>query len=229
MSQDYPALRPIYPRTIIRIFFSVMTMSSTTTPSIDKRIYELLLRPGNIQFTVRCLRDQYIEKYDVDTLHKAILRRFIYERVKKLVSAGFVEKDSQQRKRDQAYHVKPKMKEAELNFDGEDFEIWLQRISPQVIEEQKPSTKISIPNKGKDRDIETSYISYSALEKKLNEAQSRFLESLGETEAFQQLMKDHPELKPNISCDYRSAREQSSRLLGHVSALEKALRHLKGS
>ena len=71
--------------------------------------------------------------------------------------------------------------------------------------------------------------SYTVLEKKLNEAQSRFLESLGEVEAFQQLMSDHPELNNSLSIDYHSAHERSSRLLGHVSALEKAISRLSGS
>lgn len=39
-------------------------------------------------------------------------------------------------------------------------------------------------------------------------------------------MSDYPELKPGITLDYRDAHERSSRLLGNVSALEKALHRL---
>ncbi len=74
---------------------------SRNLPSIDRRIIELLLKPENVTFCVQSLRDQYIEQYDINPVHKAPLRRFIYERVRKLIKAQFVEKDSEIKSRGQ--------------------------------------------------------------------------------------------------------------------------------
>ncbi|MDR5900140.1 hypothetical protein QC823_14250 [Halomonas vilamensis] len=170
-----------------------------------------------------------MEQCDVNPAHKAPLRRFIYERVRKLVKAQFVEKDSETRKRGQQYHVSPLLMETDLGTDEDDFASWLHRTNPQT--SQKPvinDARQSPSEEGRQAD-KAPADSHSVLEKKLNDAQSRFLESLGEVEGFQQLMSDHPELKSSLSIDYRSAHERSSRLLGHVSALEKALNRLNGS
>ncbi|GED47365.1 hypothetical protein HME01_32170 [Vreelandella aquamarina] len=199
---------------------------SRNLPSIDRRIIELLLKSENATFCVQGLRDQYLELYDVNPTHKALLRRFIYERIKKLVKAHFVVMDSERRKRGQQYHVSNLLLETDLSTDEDGFGEWLQRIQPQASNKlannqgKAPSAEESKPDQRLSIDSQTT------LEKKLSEAQSQFLESLGEVETFQQLIHDHPELKHTLSADCRKAHEHSSRLLGRVSALEKALRHV---
>lgn len=202
---------------------------SRNLPSIDRRIIELLLKPENATFCVQSLRDQYIEQYDVNPVYKAPLRRFIYERVRKLIKTQFVEKDSEIKNRGQKYHVNSMLKEADIGSDADDFAAWLQRTHPQTPKEPIINEGILSPSEENRREENTPAGSQTVLEKKLSEAQSRFLESLGEVEAFQELMGDHPELKSSLSIDYHSAHERSSRLLGHVSALEKALSRLNGS
>ncbi|MGP9571374.1 hypothetical protein ACT3RL_10610 [Halomonas sp. AOP5-CZ2-32] len=202
---------------------------SRNLPSIDRRIIQLLLKPENSTFCVQSLRDQYLELYSVNPVHKAPLRRFIYERIKKLVKAHFVEKDSERRKRGQLYHVGAALLEADLGNPEDDFAEWLQRTHPQTPNEPVTNNTSQSNSEENRQAVKAPADSYTVLEKKLNEAQSRFLESLGEVEAFQQLMRDHPELNNSLSIDYRSAHERSSRLLGHVSALEKAIRRLSGS
>ncbi|WP_404471252.1 hypothetical protein LG301_11265 [Vreelandella venusta] len=202
---------------------------SRNLPSIDRRIIELLLKPENVTFCVQSLRDQYIEQYDVNPVHKAPLRRFIYERVRKLIKAQFVEKDSEIKSRGQKYHVSSMLIEADLDTDEDDFVSWLQRTHPQTPNEPVTNDASQSNSEENRQAVKAPADSYTVLEKKLNEAQSRFLESLGEVEAFQQLMRDHPELNNSLSIDYRSAHERSSRLLGHVSALEKAISRLSGS
>lgn len=202
-----------------------MAMSSTT-PSIDARIFEFLLNPENAQFTVRSLRDQYMEQYDIEAQHGADLRRFIYERIRVLITAGLIEKDREQRKRDQLFHVTPSLKKAELCLEGECFEAWHQRLVPHLKGKSKAPTIKENAGQEKKDDGHIENASYATLEKKLKETKSDFFAALGEAETFQQLMSDYPELKPGITLDYRDAHERSSRLLGNVSALEKALHRL---
>lgn len=202
---------------------------SRNLPSVDRRIIQLLLKPENSTFCVQSLRDQYLELYSVNPVHKAPLRRFIYEHVRKLIKGQFVQKDSEIKSRGQKYHVSSMLIEADLGTDEDDFVSWLQRTHPQTPNE--PAINVASRSNGEEnrQTVKVPADSCTVLEKKLNDAQSRFLESLGEVEAFQQLMRDHPEFNNSLSIDYRSAHERSSRLLGHVSALEKAISRLSGS
>ena len=206
-----------------------MVMSGTP-PSIEKRIFELLLNTNNAQFTIRSLRDQYANQHGISAEYRADLRRFIHERIKKLIIAGLVEKDSEKRKRDQLYFVLPSIRESGLSLEGESFESWHQRLVSQTAKETIDPTVLP----KEDRTCEQSLsarkaASLFALEKELKETQSEFLSTLGEVEAFRELMDDYPDLKPSIVVDHRDAYDRSARLMGRVRALEKSLHRLGGT
>ncbi|MDH1930483.1 hypothetical protein [Pseudomonas sp. GD03696] len=52
------------------------------------------------------------------------------------------------------------------------------------------------------------------------------LTSVGEAECYKQLIAEMPQLKNEIENDYIQARDRSSRLLGHLRAVEKTLKLL---
>jgi len=207
----------------------VMVMSGNTL-SIEERIFELLSDANNAQFTIRNLRDQYANQHGISAGYRADLRRFIYERIKKLISAGLVEKGSEKRKRDQLYNVLPSIRESGLSLEGESFESWHQRLVSHTAKETIDPTVLP----KEDRSCEQSpsarkAASLFALEKELKETQSEFLSTLGEVEAFRELMDDYPDLKPSIVVDHRDAYDRSARLMGRVRALEKSLHRLGGT
>ena len=49
---------------------------------------------------------------------------------------------------------------------------------------------------------------------------------MGEAERYKQLLGDMPELREKVEDDYLEARDRSSRLLGHLRAVEKTLKTL---
>lgn len=202
---------------------------SGTLPSIEERIFELLVKTDNAQFTIRSLRDQYAHQHGIAAEHHAALRRFIYERIKKLITAGLVEKDREKRKRDQLYFVLPSIREAGLSLEGESFETWHQRLVTQAPKEKN----VTITPKEEDNCVQSTIARKAAnqfaLEKELKETQSEFLSTLGEVEAFRELMDEYPDLKPSIVVDHRDAYDRSARLMGRVRALEKSLHRLGSS
>lgn len=206
-----------------------MVMSGTP-PLIEERIFELLLETEDAQFTIRSLRDQYAQRYGIAAKHHADLRRFIYERIKKLITAGWVEKGREKRKRDQLYFVLPSIREAGLCLEGESFESWHQRLVAPAPKETA-STTVTSKEEGSCVQSTTARkaVSQLALEKELKETQSEFLSTLGEVEAFRELMDEYPDLKPNIVVDHRDAYDRSARLIGRVRALEKSLHRLEGT
>ncbi|WP_336270010.1 hypothetical protein [Vreelandella arctica] len=201
-------------------------MSAPLT-SIDKRLFELLVAPENARFTIRSLRDQYADQNGIPSKHRPALRRFIYERIKKLINAGLVEKDSEKRKRDQLYHSLPSISGAGICIEDESFEGWHQRLVPQADNETEKEAIIRKEQDGCEQGINAKKAaSHLALEKELKETQSEFLSTLGEVEAFRELMDEYPELKPDIIVDHRDAYDRSARLMGRVRALEKSLHRL---
>lgn len=203
---------------------------SGTTPSIEERIFELLLDTNNGQFTIRSLRDQYASQHGISATYRADLRRFIYERIKKLTAAGLVEKDSEKRKRDQLYNVLPSIRGASLCLEGESFESWHQRLVSQTVNETIDTTALPKgENSFEQSPSARNAASQLALEKELKETQSEFLSTLGEVEAFRELMDEYPDLKPSIIVDHRDAYDRSARLIGRVRALEKSLHRLGGT
>lgn len=203
-----------------------MVMSSNP-PSIEERIFELLLDTNNAQFTICSLRDQYANQHGISATYRADLRRFIYERIKKLIAAGLVEKDSEKRKRDQLYNVLPSIGGASLCLEGESFESWHQRLVSQTEHEKIDKTVLPKEDSSSEQSISArKAASQFALEKELKETQSEFLSTLGEVEAFRELMDEYPDLKPSIVVDHRDAYDRSARLMGRVRALEKSLHRL---
>lgn len=53
-----------------------------------------------------------------------------------------------------------------------------------------------------------------------------FLSSMGEAERYKLLLDDMPHLRDKVEGEYLEARDRSSRLLGHLRAIEKTLKTL---
>ena len=64
---------------------------------------------------------------------------------------------------------------------------------------------------------------YQRLEATLKEVRLDFLTSMGETERYKQLLDEMPHLRSHVEHEYQEARDRSSRLLGHLRAVEKTL------
>ncbi|MOA63325.1 hypothetical protein D3C78_1890100 [compost metagenome] len=59
-----------------------------------------------------------------------------------------------------------------------------------------------------------------------NEIRLDFLSSMGEAERYKLLLDDMPHLRDKVEAEYLEARDRSSRLLGHLRAIEKTLKTL---
>ena len=64
------------------------------------------------------------------------------------------------------------------------------------------------------------------LEALLKEIRLDFLASMGEAERYKLLLDDMPHLRDKVEGEYLEARDRSSRLLGHLRAIEKTLKTL---
>ena len=74
--------------------------------------------------------------------------------------------------------------------------------------------------------LESSVNTDLQLEALHKEIRLDFLASMGEAERFKLLLDEMPHLRNKVEGEYLEARDRSSRLLGHLRAIEKTLKTL---
>lgn len=212
-------LRTYRPRIIIRIFALFLLVPSMKSASFifDRRLYELLQEPGRTSFTTRELRDAYAARLSGTQFRIADVRRYVYEQIRRLVRAGWVSPDEDRRVRGQVYHLQPIPTHLQLELIDNAFNSLMAAGMPE------PGTAV--------RDAEALPLESSAntdlqLEALHKEIRLDFLTSMGEAERFKLLLEEMPHLRDKLEGDYLEARDRSSRLLGHLRAIEKTLKTL---
>jgi hypothetical protein len=184
----------------------------------DRRLYGLLQEEGRTKFTTRELRDAYAKTLEGMNFRIADVRRYVYEQIRRLLRAGWVVLDEDRRVRGQVYHLLPTPVHLQLELIDNGFENSLMAAGGL---EQDTAV----------RDVEALPLKSSAntdqqLEALHKEIRLVFLSSMGEAERYKLLMEDMPHLRDKVEGEYLEARDRSSRLLGHLRAIEKTLKTL---
>lgn len=184
----------------------------SATFRLDRQVYELLTDERFQQFTIRSLRDRYANsvKGSVDDL---TLWRYIYDQVRRLKRIGWIRQDQVHRKRDQVFHVLElpttvTLVLIESSPDSPDPEVDLEHT---VFERDNPNPRFSPTMR---------------LESLAKEIRLDMLTAMGEAERYKQLFTEMPALRPQIEDDYLEARDRSSKLLGHLRAVENTFKML---
>jgi hypothetical protein len=184
----------------------------------DRRLYELLQEEGNTRFTTRELRDAYAKRLVGIAFRVSDVRRYVYEQIRRMLRMGWLIHDEERRARGQVYHLQPIPAHLQLELIENGFEYSLKTASqpelePSVLDDVAVPLK---PSSDADQHLE-------ALHK---EIRLDFLSSMGEAERFKLLMEDMPHLRDKVEGEYLDARDRSSRLLGHLRAIEKTIKTL---
>ncbi len=184
----------------------------------DRRLYELLQESERSSFTTRDLRDAYAARLNGIHFRIADVRRYVYEQIRRLVRAGWVYPDEDRRVRGQVYHLQPIPAELQLELIDNGFESSLKTASdpekePAVLEVETLPLKSPADT---DQQLEVLH----------KEIRLDFLASMGEAERYKLLLDEMPHLRNKVEGEYLEARDRSSRLLGHLRAIEKTLKTL---
>ncbi|MNG14214.1 hypothetical protein D3C84_979490 [compost metagenome] len=130
-----------------------------------------------------------------------------------MLRSGWVIQDEKRQKRGQIYHWQgiPANLQVELIDNGYENSVKpmnkpLRQLLPSIDSEQFGPDVIE------------------HLEAILKEIRLDFLSSMGEAERYKQLLDEMPHLKVQVEGEYLEARDRSSRLLGHLRAVEKTLK-----
>lgn len=185
----------------------------------DRCLYELLQEEGRARFTISELRDAYAKHLAGKTFRIGDVRRYVYEQVRRMLRIGWVVLDEDRRSRGQVYCLQPVPARLRLELINNGFESSSYKTAIQsgkkmgVLEVEAVPAR---PSVDADQHLE-------ALHK---EIRVDFLASMGEAERFKLLLEDMPHLRGKVDGEYIEARDRSSRLLGHLRAIEKTLKTL---
>lgn len=140
---------------------------------------------------------------------------YVYEQIRRMLRAGWLVPDEERRTRGQIYHLQPIPAHLQLELIDKGFESLLKPAHETELEQSTLAQGV-MPSK-------PSHDAEQYLETLLKEIRLDFLSSMGEAERYKQLLDDMPQLRNKVEVDYLEARDRSSRLLGHLRAVEKTL------
>lgn len=160
------------------------------------------------------LRDAYAQQLINTDVGQSELWRYVYDQVRRLKRVGWIREDETGRKRGQLYHVLNMPETLTLHLVDSSFS-----SVPQYSEPSSVASSVQAKSSG---EISPS----QKLEALAKEIRLDMLTSMGEAERYKQLFTEMPQLKARVEDDYIEARDRSSRLLGHLRAVEKTLQLL---
>lgn len=184
----------------------------------DRRLYELLQEEGRTQFTTRGLRDAYAQRLEGLSFRLGDVRRYVYEQIRRMLRAGWLVPDEERRTRGQVYHLQSFPAHLQLELIDNGFEHSLKTACEPEGEPAAPKQRAPLPSSSTNAE--------QHLETLLKEIRLDFLSAMGEAERYKQLLDDMPHLRDKVEGEYLEARDRSSRLLGHLRAVEKTLKTL---
>lgn len=165
---------------------------------IDLSVAQIIKAPNFDNFTTSEVRSSYITLKNDPHLDPIVIRKKLYAELLKLVKNGWLIKKNTNKKSTTRFS-KTKLFDAEyLN-------------SLQVMQPIKTSFEETHKN----------------LITKLNHYKSELLLNIGESEAYRELYSEHPELVEEIQPLFNKAKDNNTRILGKIRAIEGLLEHDK--
>ncbi|WP_406820060.1 hypothetical protein ACJA3S_22585 [Pseudomonas sp. KnCO4] len=141
------------------------------------------------------------------------LWRYIYDQVRRLKRVGWIRQDAVRRRRDQVFHVLGKPSDLTVSLIDD--------------VDSRSGTGCLDGGAGGARDLQQPELCATLrLESLAKEIRLDMLTALGEAERYKQLFTEMPDLRLRVEEDYLDARDRSSRLLGHLRAIENTLKTL---
>ncbi len=184
-------------------------MSSKKKMSLASSIYQILVKDGLDQFTVRELRDAYLKCLELPSTSTTEREayRTVYRQVVTLQRNELVEKTTGT---DGVTRYQKTRKFHETTA--------VERCTPKPEKVKDMATTTAITAVQPPHIVDSALI--ATLQHTAHQYQVDLLAAIGESEEYQRLAKEHPTIRHLFDTDQRVAREKSSKLLGQLKAIE---------
>ncbi len=190
-----------------------------STPfNLDRILHDILTEEEITCFTIMELRDYYLNRLKSSKVARTKLRMHIYDQIRRMIRVGWVRYDEEKRKRGQVFWLLEQPESLELklmDFDHPRDNL----ISSEQNRKVSHSSSLGLTPPKDD--------TAARLQSMLNETRLDFLSALGEVERYKNLIDEIPELQTTLEPDLLAAQDGSSKLLGHIRALETTLKRLE--
>lgn len=161
---------------------------------LDPLVAQIIATTNFNHFTTSDVRSTYLVLKNDTSLEPTSVRRKIYAELLKLVKKGWLDKLIPKNKKGATRFSKTAL------FNAEQF---------QLKTEREPTEVINNTRKKKEQ-----------LLGKLNIYKAELLLNMGESEAYKELYSEFPELIDEIQPKYNKARDNNTRILGKIRAIE---------
>ena len=166
---------------------------------LNRLLGQIMSAPNFDHFSAVELRAAYITIHPDKNLIPSDARRFVYAELVKLVNNGWLRKTVSKKKEITTFIKTSLFNVNEIIYS-----------SPEECNDNKQTNS-------PDKPIQES------LRERLNQYKNELLISYGESTEYKKLCDDFPDLYELLQPKYNSAREQNSRLLGQIKAVEKLI------
>jgi len=166
---------------------------------LNRLLGQIMSAPNFDHFSAVELRAAYITMHSDKNLIPSDARRFVYAELVKLVNNGWLRKTVSKKK-----EITTFIKTSLFNID--------EIIYSLPVESTENFQQISANKQ-----------LHESLRKRLNQYKNELLISYGESNEYKKLCDDFPDLYELLQPQYNNAREQNSRLLGQIKAVEKLI------
>jgi hypothetical protein len=161
--------------------------------NLDFFVAKIIKAPNVDHFTTSDVRSAYLALKNDPTLNPVVLRRKIYTVLLKLVKKGWLKKLISKKKGVTRFSKTD-------NFDVQAITLNFKCESTHLIKKQEGNKEL--------------------LFGKLNHYKAELLLNIGESEAYKELYSEFPELIDEIEPKYNKARDNNTRILGKIRAIE---------
>jgi hypothetical protein len=164
---------------------------------LDPLVIQIIVATNFDHFTTSDVRSLYLSLKNDSSLDTSVVRRHIYAELLKLVKKGWLNK------------LVAKKKGFTRFSKTDSFDV----NALQIQKTELPETSLDGEEKNKQQ-----------LLAKLNYYKNEFLLSLGESEAYKDLYSELPELVDEIQPKYNQARDNNTKILGKIRAIESLMK-----
>ena len=182
------------------------------TLTLDPLLREILVDQAVQQCTLTELRDLYRNSYKRSTgkeIDSSEARKWLYRRIYKMTAQGYLDKIYSEDGSLSAYRLTEKFSSVKIKDAGTCHLDSLDEVkeSTSNIHDQTPSILESLKDKAKQYQVDLNA-------------------SISETEEYKLLYESYPSLKLQLEAQYELSRNNSSKLLGQLTATQKIISQL---
>lgn len=162
---------------------------------LDPVVTQIIVASNFDNFTTSDVRSAYLVLKNDPLLDPIVIRKKLYAELLKLVNKGWLNKKSS-------------------NIKGQT------RFSKTTLFDVNILTQNTNKSSYKARNSNSNVPSNQTLTGKLNHYRSELLLNLGETEAYKEIYAEFPNLANSIQQQYNEARDNNTKILGKIRAIE---------